>query len=103
MYIIEDELHAEHLGQFLTMKLALTEILSLSRIPWDQEPNQAPCMSWKTCGREYVIIEFDDSTTPWVEVRRIKALSISSAGLDIHIPLSGGNQSFLSEDTAEFH
>ena len=38
-------------------------------------------MSWETCGRNYEIVEYEDSATPWAVVRRIPGLVIDSTGL----------------------
>jgi hypothetical protein len=81
MYIIEDEMHAEHHGQFDSFNEALAELRRRATIAWDQPPNAAPCMSWQTCGREYVVIEFDDSHAPWTELRRVPVLSVSASGI----------------------
>jgi hypothetical protein len=62
MFVIEDEIHAEHHGHF-----GDAELRRRAKIPWDEAPNVAPCMSWPTCERDYVILEFDDSSTPWKE------------------------------------
>ena len=81
MFVIEDEDHAEHHGRFDTLEAALEELRRRARIPWDQSPNKAPCMSWKTCGRRYVIIEYDGSSEWTRELRRVEALEISKAGV----------------------
>ena len=57
------------------------ELRRRSRIPWNEEPNQAPCMSWRTCGRAYELIEYDDTQAPWTELRRFAALEVSSTGV----------------------
>lgn len=62
MFIIEDQLHASILeGEYGTLDDALEEIRRLATVPWDRPPNVAPCSSWMTCGRDYVIVEYDDS------------------------------------------
>src|SRR5437762_13863675 len=38
-------------------------------------------MSSKTCGREYVIIEFDDICSPCKETRRVPVFDVSAAGV----------------------
>jgi hypothetical protein len=83
-WVIEDELHAESQGEFGDVAEALTELRRLAHIPWDQEPNQAPCQSWRTCGRKYELVEFDDGQTPWKELRRTLALEISASGVQWH-------------------
>lgn len=80
--IIEDESHAEWQdGQYLTIEEALEELKRRSTIPWNQSPNCCPCTSWQTCGREYYIVEFDDSSEPWEEIRRVGSLQISAKGV----------------------
>lgn len=81
MFIIEDELHAEPQGKFVSFEQALAELKRRVQIPWDQKPNRAPCASWEACGRTYEIIEYDDSHLPWVEIRRMTALDISASGI----------------------
>jgi hypothetical protein len=80
MFVIEDEAHAEWCGEYTTREEAVTELKVRSLVPWDQAPNVAPCTSWRTCGREYVLLEFDTGTEPWKELSRTPALSVSSAG-----------------------
>ena len=80
MFVIEDEEHAEPGGEFATLEAALHELQRRASLPWDQPPNQAPCVGWKTCGRTYEIVEYDASITPWTEVRRLPSLRISAAG-----------------------
>ena len=55
---IYDEAHAESQSDHDTFESAITELKRMAQIPWDQEPNQAPCTSWKTCGRRYEIIPY---------------------------------------------
>jgi hypothetical protein len=82
IFVIEDEIHAEWQGQYASFEVAITELQRRGTIPWDQAPNVAPCMSWNTCGREYVVIEFDDSHSPWKELRRVSVLSVSASGVE---------------------
>jgi len=84
MFQIEDELHAEPEGDFENLLDAIAELKRRSLIPWDQPPNQAPCVGWKDCGRSYEIVEYDDSVHPWREIRRIPVLEVSSAGSKWH-------------------
>jgi hypothetical protein len=49
---IIDETHFEPRGvAFADIDEVLEEMHRLSVIPWDQPPNRAPCMSWRTSGR----------------------------------------------------
>ena len=80
MFVIEDESHAEPQGEFASLDAALDELKRRATLPWDEPPNRAPCMSWRTCGRRYEVVEYDVSAKPWVELRRLPALKLSSAG-----------------------
>ncbi len=80
MFVIEDELHAEHQGRFISFEEAIAELKRRAEIPWNQDPNRAPCMSWETCGRTYAVIEYDDSHLPWKELRRMTVLDVSASG-----------------------
>jgi hypothetical protein len=77
MFVIEDELHAEPQGEYPDREAALAELQRRARIPWDQEPNLAPCLSWRTCGRNYEVIHYDDKQSPWKELSRISVLEVS--------------------------
>ena len=80
-FVIEDEMHAQPQGEFRSMNEAVAELRERARIPWHQEPNRAPCASWRTCVRIYDIIEFAE-IRPWRgQIRRVRALQISSAGV----------------------
>ena len=80
VFVIEDESHCEESGEFVTLEAALAELKRRANLPWDEAPNQAPCTSWRTCGRRYEIIEFDAALSPWKELRRFAVLEVSAAG-----------------------
>ena len=81
MYIIEDEYHAEQSNPYPTYGAAVAELRRLAGIPWDKEPNQCPCTSWKTCSRLYRIIKFDDSNPESTkEISRVDFLEVSKTG-----------------------
>ena len=80
MFVIEDGIHSDWHGEFSNLEEALSELRRRANIKWGVEPNQAPCSSWKTCGREYWIIEFE-SDLESKEIRRFKALEISASGV----------------------
>ncbi|MGD9645492.1 MAG: hypothetical protein AB7U73_07255 [Pirellulales bacterium] len=82
MIVIEDEQHAELVGQFSSLEHALAELRRLAITPWDQHPNVAPCTGWRTCGRTYAVVEYDDTQSPWKELRRIPVLEVSAAGVN---------------------
>jgi hypothetical protein len=81
MFVIEDQNHAEPQGQYASLDEALSELRRRQDIPWNKTPNVAPCQSWETCGRDYEIIEYDDSGSPWHEIRRYSGLKISASGV----------------------
>jgi hypothetical protein len=81
IYVINDERHDEWQSEHATLREAINELQRLTLISWDQEPNRAPCVSWRTCGREYEIVEYDPSVMPWREVQRLPALEINRAGV----------------------
>jgi len=83
--------HAEHHGEFTDLAAAVDELRRLAEIPWDHEPNQAPCQNWPSCGRRYEIIEFVDTPEPRRELRRTRALDISKKGVVWHEPFGPGN------------
>jgi hypothetical protein len=80
VFVIEDEVHASWHGGFRSLDDAVVELRRLAAIPWDQPPNRAPCTNWRTCGRDYAVVEFDDSVSPWDEVRRTPVLEIAASG-----------------------
>ena len=79
-FLIEDEIHAEPCGApHDSLESAVTELRRLASLPWNQPPNAAPCTSWLTCGREYVLIEYEVSAKPWRELQRLPALNVSAS------------------------
>lgn len=81
MFVIEDAIHAEWCSEFKTYQEVISEFQTKSKIAWHAAPNVCPCMSGKTCGRDYYISEFDSSLEPWREVTRTHALSNSLKGM----------------------
>ena len=78
MFVVEDERHCESTGTFTTFEDAVDELRRRSHVPWDDEPNRAPCVGWRTCGRTYEIVEYDDSQVPWRQLQRVRVLEISA-------------------------
>ena len=70
--------YAELHGKFPSFRQAIDELQRLAAIPWNEKPNRAPCSNWKTCGRNYEVVEYDES---WSEVRRISVLEVSASGV----------------------
>lgn len=81
-FVIEDEFHAEPQGEFESFDEAFSELVTRSRISWDQDPNRCPCTNWKNCGREYQILEYDISAKPyWTLLKSTPVLDISAKGV----------------------
>lgn len=81
LFVIEDEAHAEWQGKYASLEDAIAELKRRASIPWDQDPNACPCTSWKTCGRNYQVIEFETSVRRWREIRRTEYLEVSAKGV----------------------
>jgi hypothetical protein len=82
--IIEDEFHAEQMARHADIEAAMADLREWARRPWDTAPNRCPCTGWRTCGRDYVIVEYDTLRQPWAEMARHRVLSISAKGLIWH-------------------
>ena len=80
-FIIEDEFHAEQQGGFKTFKDAFSELQQRASIPWNEIPNRCPCTNRENCERNYQIIEYDTTQTPWKELTRKDVLIISAKGV----------------------
>lgn len=82
MFQIEDILHAEpQKGKYLSYEDAFNELKKRAQIPWNNEPNKCPCKNWEACGRNYEIVEYDDSTIPWKVLKRYPILKVSVEGV----------------------
>jgi len=81
MFVIEDEAHAKpQEGRFETRAQALAELKRGAAIPWNDEPNRAPCANWLNCRRRYELVEYDDTLSSWKELSRNLILNVSAAG-----------------------
>ena len=78
MFVVEDESHAEWIGEFASRDEAYAEIRRLAKLRWDEVPNRCPCISWRTCGRSYYVIEFDTSFQPWRQLSAEAMLEVSA-------------------------
>lgn len=82
MFTIEDEKHAEpQQGEFVTFDEAIENLKSISKMPWGKEPNKCPCTNWNECERNYQIVEYKTTETPWTELQRINIMTISAKGV----------------------
>lgn len=78
--IIEDDFHAEWQGEYASIEGAFEELKRRATLAWDQSPNRCPCTSWETCHRDYQILEYENSGTPWTQIRRFGYLEVSGRG-----------------------
>jgi hypothetical protein len=78
MFVIDDEWHGEWIGQYASREEAHEELRRLAELPWNEAPNLCPCMSWRTCGRRYHVIEYDTSVDPWRTLRNEVLLEVSA-------------------------
>ena len=82
MFVIVDEAHGERqAGRFQTRQQAMAELERGAAIPWNEEPNRAPCTNWPNCSRRYELVEYDGTVSPWKELSRNLILHISVAGV----------------------
>jgi hypothetical protein len=81
VFVIEDEIHAERLGKFMSREEAFAELRRLAELPNGIPPNAAPCESSATCGRDYHVIEFEVRAPDWKEIKRDHVLSTSAKGV----------------------
>jgi hypothetical protein len=79
MFVIEDEWHAEWIGEFTSREDAHDALRKLAELPWNEPPNICPCTSWRTCGRRYHLIEFDASAETWKSISDEPLLEVSAA------------------------
>jgi hypothetical protein len=80
-FVIEDVTHGEDLGEFADLASARAELHDRANIPLDQEPDRAPCTSWRTCGRSFDIVEVAGRGSEARTLRRAHALEINARGV----------------------
>ena len=81
IFVIEDQNHAEWIGEFDSIASAWAQLKKFSELPWDARPNRCPCQSWRTCGRDYEIQEYDNSSEPWDLINQFNGLEVSASGV----------------------
>lgn len=82
LFVIEDEIHADLHGEFASLAEAIGELQRRASVPWNEPPNRAPCTGSGTCGREYVVVEYDQE---WRELNRLSGLDVSASGVKWHL------------------
>lgn len=67
---MEDDFHGDEIATLPSREEALTLAARLRADP-EAEANRPPCESWRTCRREYYLLEYDDATKPhWTLIQR---------------------------------
>jgi hypothetical protein len=79
---IEDGIHCEQDGPYESFEAAVAELRRRAGIAWDAAPNQAPCVSWRTCGREYHVLEYDARSESGRLLRNVHVLDVSAKGVE---------------------
>ncbi|MBZ6381079.1 hypothetical protein [Sphingomonas sanguinis] len=77
MFVIDDEWHAEPIGEYASRTEAMAELRRMAALPWDEHPNKCPCRSWRSCGRRYRLIEYD---CDWRRLNNQAILDVSAKG-----------------------
>lgn len=81
MFVIEDSMHSEIIGEYNDLQEVKDKFKELLNTPWGEGLNRAPCMGGDTCSRDYDVTEYDNSKLPRSEINQIAALSISANGI----------------------
>lgn len=80
LFVIEDEMQAEQCGEYSSYESALAKLKKRAELPWDQSPNQCRCTGWRSCKRNYEIVEYDVSERPWRRMNTNSVLQVSADG-----------------------
>lgn len=95
VFVIEDEAHQDIFWKFDRRDAAIGELRRVAAVPWNEQPNAAPCANREHCGRRYELVEYDTSAgEPWRELSREPALEISAREIRWY---SGASAEPLSE------
>ena len=87
-FVIEDDFHAEAMGEpFGNVRDAVAELLRLGELPWDSVPNRAPCVGWDACGRDYWLIEYEGDAS-WRRRRGLFVMRMGAGGAHWIVPSS---------------
>jgi len=82
VYIIEDQIHAEIIGEFESLESAQQEIQRIVKVPFGIGSNRCPCTNWNNCKRSYELIKYNKTRNPWNEISRKEIFSISRNGIE---------------------
>jgi len=78
-FTIYDEVHSDFgplPREFANVEDAIGELRRRAAVPWNREPNRAPCTSWRKCKRRWVLL--GESAASWKEPIWIE---VSAAGV----------------------
>jgi hypothetical protein len=81
--LIQDDRHSElQKTEYASFQEAIDELKRRTRIPSTEPPNRAPCASWRKCGREYALREFEKcDPPPWRSLRYAFVVKVSPDGV----------------------
>jgi hypothetical protein len=68
LFSIYDEVHSDFgppPREFANIEDAIRELRRRATVPWNREPNRAPCISWRKCKRRWVLL--GESAESWKE------------------------------------
>lgn len=82
-FVIEEEGHAEVIGEFESFSEAILELKKISKTPWNTEPNISPCTN-PNCSRDYMLIEYEVSNKQWKIIKNDFALSVEPLSVKWH-------------------
>ena len=80
--VIEDAVHAEHEGNFVSFEEAVAELRRRAAIPWEQPPNRPPCASWRKCRREFHVLEYEYGHASWNLLRQVIVVKLWAEGAE---------------------
>jgi len=69
IWVLEDEAHAEPIGEFSSFDKAETELKRRLSLPKTHNLNRGPCSN-PDCPRTYRIIEYNNSRVPWEYIQK---------------------------------
>ena len=81
MFIVDDDIHCELIGEFRTFEDAKSFLEKTAELSWDDRPNRAPCVDWKRCGRKYVIYD-DGGVSSYLLNTPTPILNVNAEGIE---------------------
>lgn len=81
VFCIDDDIHAEGFGRYMTYDGAVGRLRRLSKIPFDTLPIRPPCATGLECKRRFMIEQYDTSVAPWKLISETHALDMDKDGV----------------------